>query len=275
MQADGVDVIVTPPSKIPMESGDRVKTDTRDARRLAHLLSGGLLKAVNVPDVRKREDRELLRTREQIVRHRRHIFQQILSKISFHGLPVRFRAVISKAKRSEILSCPGLSGNVRYAFEELLNSYDYATKQLQSFRRRVLALAELKEYRRGVDILLGIPGIGLITAVSWLLELPAMKDFESNQKLGSYLGLTSSEHSSGESRRQGRITRCGNSRVRALLVQCAWKTLDGDKVMRQFYERIKRRRGGKRAIVAVARKLSGRMRTVLMKNEPYQVGLCN
>jgi transposase len=242
---------------------------------LAHLLSCGLLKAVNVPDVRKREDRELLRTREQIVRHRRHTFQQILGKLRFHGMRTRFRAVISKAKRSEILSYPGLNENMRFAFEELLNLYDFQTKQLQSFRRRVLALAESEGYRRGVDILRGIPGVGLITAISWFLELPAMKDFESNEKLGSYLGLTPSEYSSGESQRQGRITRCGNARVRALLVQCAWKMLDGDKVMRQFYDRIKRRRGGKRAIVAVARKLGGRMRTVLLKNEPYQVGLFN
>jgi len=273
LKAAGVEAIVTPPSKIPMESGDRVKTDGRDSRKLAHLLSCGLLKSVPVPDQRRREDRELLRTREQVVRHRRHVFQQILSKLRFHGLPTRFRAMISRGKREEILGNPGLKGSLRYSFEALLDGYDYLTGQLKKFRERVLLLAELKDYARSVGILRSIPGVGLLTALSWLLELPEMEAFESNEKLGSYLGLTSSEYSSGENRRQGRITRCGNNRIRGLLVQCAWRTIGGDPVMGKFYERIKRRRGGNRAIVAVARKLSGRMRTILLKGELYSVGL--
>ena len=160
-----------------------------------------------------------------------------------------------------------------YTFEHLLDTYDYYTERLKRVRRSILALSECDAYRDGVGILKGIPGIGILTALSFLLELPDMRAFDSNEKIGSYLGLTSSEYSSGQNQRQGHITRCGNTRMRGLLVQCAWKVVAGDEAMKIFYERLKRRRGGKRAIVAVARKLSGRMRTVLLRNEPYQVGL--
>jgi transposase len=273
LKAEGIEAIVTSPSKMPVAAGDRVKTDKRDARRLAHLLSSGLLKAVPVPDKRKREDRDLLRTREQLVDQRRRIFLQVQSKLRFHGIPIRNRVLISRKNRGQILKYPGMSQSLRLSFEFLLDSYDFLTGRLQAIRKAVLAFGEEKAYREGVKILTSIPGVGLITALSFLLEMPDMKAFESNEKIGSYLGLTCSEYSSGESQHQGRITRCGNSRIRRLLVQCSWKTISGDVAMKRFYERLKRRRGGKRAIVAVARKLSGRMRTVLMKNELYQVGL--
>jgi transposase len=269
----GVDVIVTPPSKMPKAAGDMVKTDKRDAKRLAHLLSGGLLKAVSVPERQKREDRDLLRTRSQLVDQRRRIFMQIQSKLRFHEIPIRCRSMITREHRKMILEYPRIKGSLGISFEVLLDSYDYYTEQLKKVRQAVLELSESAAYRKGVEILKGIPGIGILTALSFLLELPNMRSFESNEKVGSYLGLTCSEFSSGEKQHQGRITRCGNARMRGLLIQCAWKLIDGDAVMKKFYERIKRRRGGKRAIVAVARKLSGRMRTILLKNEPYLVGL--
>ena len=123
-----------------------------------------------------------------------------------------------------------------------------------------------------VNILKSIPGIGNITALSWILELPVMGRFKNNARLASYIGLTSSEHSSGEQQRQGRITRCGNAKIRGLLTECSWKLISTDIVMCSFYERIKRRRGSKRAIIAVARKLSGRIRTILLRNEQYAIG---
>lgn len=273
LKSQGVTAIVTPPSKIPVASGDFVKTDKRDARRLAHLLSGGLLKAVPIPDKRKREDRDLLRTRDQLVDQRRRIFMQIQSKLRFHGIPIRCRILITTKNRKMILEYPGMGASLRAAFGYMLDSYDHYTERLKCLRQAVLTLSEDEAYRDGVAILKGIPGVGIITALSFLLELPDMRSFDSNEKVGSYLGLTCSEYSSGESQHQGRITRCGNSRIRGLLIQCAWKLIAGDDAMKRFYERLKRRRGGKRAIVAVARKLSGRMRTVLIQNEPYQVGL--
>jgi transposase len=196
LKAAGVNIIVTPPSKLPVVVGDRVKTDKRDARRLAHLLSGGLLRGVAVPERRKREDRDLLRTRSQLVDQRRRVFLQIQSKLRFHGIPIRCRILITRKNRSMIMGYPGMGPSLRIAFASLLDSYDYYTETLKNIRQAVIALSEDEVYRDGVTILKGIPGIGIITALSFLLELPDMRSFESNEKVGSYLGLTCSEYSS-------------------------------------------------------------------------------
>lgn len=272
LKADGVKVVVTPPSKIPKEPGDRVKNDKRDCRKLAHLFSSGLLKSVTVPCKRIREDRDLLRTRDQLVSHRKDVFLQVQSKLRFHGLPIRFKGVLSQHRQKALLSLPELSPSLRSSFEFLLDTYNHLSEQLKKIRVSVLALGESKRYREPIQILKNVPGIGLFTALSWVLELPNMSHFKSNECLASFLGLTTSEYSSSDKIRQGRITRCGNRKIRWLLVESSWKLIAKDDVMQSFYDRIKRRRGGKRAIVAVARKLSGRLRTILLRNEPYALG---
>jgi len=273
LQSEGVQATVTPPSKLPVAAGDRVKTDKRDAQKLAHLLSCGLLRGVPVPDRRKREDRDLLRTRDQLVEQRKRIFLQVQSKLRFHGIPIRCKSIITRKNRDMIQKYPGIGTSLRIAFEYLLNNYDYYTECLKRIRQSVLLLSEDVAYKRMIVVLKSIPGVGILTALSFILELPDMRAFDSNEKIGSYVGLTSSEYSSGESQHQGRITRCGNSKIRWLAIQSAWKLIAADMAMKRVYEKIKRRRGGKRAIVAVARRLVGRMRTILLRNETYQLGL--
>lgn len=273
LKSEGVEIIVTPPSKLPVVAGDRVKTDKRDARKLAHLLSCGLLRGVPVPDKRKREDRDLLRTRDQLVEQRKRIFMQIQSKLRFHGIPIRCKSIITRRNRDMILKDSRMGASLRASFEYLLDSYDYYTDCLKRIRQSVLLLSEDAAYKGMVTVLKSIPGVGILTALSFILELPDMRAFDSNEKIGSYVGLTSSEYSSGESQHQGRITRCGNSKIRWLAIQSAWKLIAADMAMKRVYEKIKRRRGGKRAIVAVARRLIGRMRTILLRNESYQLGL--
>ena len=96
-----------------------------------------------------------------------------------------------------------------------------------------------------------------------------MKRFKSSDKLAAYIGLTPSEFSSGQYVRQGRITRCGNKRVRACLVESSWILIGKDPFMKKRYQELKNRKGGKKAIVAIARMLIIRVRRILLDNEPY------
>lgn len=271
LKADGVDIIVTPPSKIPVTPGEKVKTDSRDARKLAQLLSANMLKAVTVPSQIIREDRELLRTRDQLVAQRTRIFHQIQSKLRFHGLPLRCKGQITALNREQLLALP-MSQSLQRAFEELLNLYDIYTQRLRQFRRWLLALAQQDAYKHLVDILCSVPGIGLMTALAWVFEVPSVKCFTSADKLACFLGLTPGEDSSGNTRRQGHITRCGNGKIRWLLCESSWVAIRKDKAIEDYYQRIKRTRGAKRAIIAVARKLSARIRALLISNTPYAIG---
>ena len=89
--------------------------------------------------------------------------------------------------------------------------------------------------------------------------------------MSSYAGVTPSEHSSGDRIRHGHITRQGNPVVRSVLVESSWILIGKDPQMRRFYERIKARRGGKRAIVAIARKLCHRLLAIAHSGQPYRI----
>lgn len=272
---DHVRCLVVPPSRIPVESGNRVKTDPRDSLKLASLLEAGLLKGAVVPSKERRMHRELLRTRHQIVRQRVKIMTQIKSKLLFHSLTPGKGAVASWSKRyvKAILELDFPDLALRKAIEALLELYDQLGVSIRAFNRQIYALSKTEQYRDKVQLLKTIPGIGHLTAMVILTELGDLGRFRSNDQLASFLGLTPSEFSSGEFTRKGRITRCGNKRVRTCLVESSWELIRRDEAMRKKYESIKLGRGGKKAIVAVARNLSGRIRGMMLREECYVTGV--
>ncbi len=103
------------------------------------------------------------------------------------------------------------------------------------------------------------------------MELQEMGRFQSSEEVASYLGLTPSEYSTGEYTRQGRITCCGNWRVGTPLVESSWILIMKDPGMWSVYLRLKRLKGSKKAIVAIARRLIIRLRSMLLKNMPYRM----
>ena len=271
LMADGFETIVVPPSLIPVESGNRVKTDRRDSRKLARLLESGLLKAVHVLTEQERADRDLVRTRRQLVQHRADVARQVKSKLFFHGIETPFSESrsLSREFREWLRGYPARHESLRRSFEPLLTLYEELTFHLREITREIVALSRSEGYRERVEFLETVPGIGTVTAMEILVELPRIERFSRDEELASYLGLTPSEYSTGEYIRHGRITRCGNKHVRTTLVQASWRLIGKDALMRERYESIKYRRGSKRAIVAIARMLSSRIYTMLLGNEAY------
>ena len=132
LTADGIETIVVPPSLIPIESGNRVKTDKRDSRKLAHLLERNMLKRVYVLSEEDRADRELLRTRRQILEHRGDVLRQIKSKLLFHGIKIPFTSNRTWTK-TYVNWLKGLifdSEQLRIAFDYLIELCEYLTAQL-------------------------------------------------------------------------------------------------------------------------------------------------
>jgi transposase len=104
-----------------------------------------------------------------------------------------------------------------------------------------------------------------------MAELNDMKQFKNERTIFSFTGLTPAEFSSGDHTRRGHISRQGSARLRAVLVEVAWRAIKKDKLLKASYERIKLTRGGKRAIVAIARKLAGRIRQCVLTEQPYRL----
>ena len=274
LKEDGVEGIVVPPSLIPIESGNKVKTDKRDSRKLARLLEGNMLKRVYVLSEEDRAERELLRTRRQILEHRSDVARQIKSKLLFYGIRPPFSAKAGWSK-GFIRWLKGLVLErevVKVSFQVLVELYEYLTQQLVSLKRRVFELSRIDKYRGRVKLLRSVPGIGTLIAMEILVELQDMERFQRADELASYIGLTPSEFSTGQYVRQGRITRCGNKRVRTCLVESSWHLITKDPGLRKKYDRLKQWKGAKRAIIAIARHLIIRIRRILLDEVPYTLG---
>jgi transposase len=159
------------------------------------------------------------------------------------------------------------------SFKRLLEQYYFLDEQINKQTGLLKKLSETALYRERVEILMTTPGIGMIAAMELLLELQDVNRFQRADQLAAYVGLTPSQYSSADKIRMGRITCVGKNSLRAMLVQASWALIRKDGVMREKYDRLKSRSGGKRAIVAVARTLLIRMRRMLLDNNPYVVGL--
>lgn len=271
----GADVIVVPPTLIPTISGNRVKTDKKDSLKLARFLQKGLLHSIYVPSEEERVHRQILRRRRQLVQDRVREQNRIKAFLRFYGIELDRE---SKGKWThkflENLRCLtfGLSLQ-REAFVSLLDHYEYLECQVRAQSQLLRDLSRSEAYEQRVDILCSIPGIGWLSAMEILLELQDVSRFQRADQLAAYVGLTPSQYSSGEHIRMGRITRQGKDSVRTILIQSSWRSIRYDPVLRDVYDRIKVRSGGKKAIVAVARKMLIRARRLLLSGEKYQLGL--
>lgn len=267
LKKNGIDNIVVHAASIEIGARDRVKTDKRDSTKIAIQLSANRLRGIYVPSPEVEDQRELTRLRETLVKDRNRIAARIKHKANYHSLigPKDSQKVCEQwiTRLLEMTMNPGL----RYVIEELVD-------QWRTFNKKIKKLMEvLKEQaisdQKHEKVYRSAIGIGPTTARVLSNELGDMSQFSSERKLFSYTGLTPSEYSSGEHVRKGHISRQGKPILRALLVQCSWVVIQYDQDLRKIYDRIALRAGCKRAIVAVARKLIGRLRACFRKGVLY------
>jgi transposase len=270
--AHGIPCLVTPPSLVPQEYGNRVKTDRRDSSKLAHLLAKGMLKRVWVPSEEERYHRQVIRRRRQLVRDRVRTQSRIKAELSFYGIHLEEpRGRWTQLYFETLRSIRFRNRWIQESFNRLLEQYEFLNAQIDKQTQLLRELSETARYRERVEILQSIPGIGVISAMEVLLELQDVSRFRRAEQLAAYVGLTPSQYSSADKVRMGRITGIGKNTLRAILVEASWTLIGKDQAMREKYDRIKIRSGGKRAIVAIARTLLLRMRRMLIDGQAYKL----
>lgn len=242
----GIDCQVVAPSLIPTRPGDRVKTDRRDARRLAQLLAGGLLEPIWVPTPPIEALRDLVRAREDARADRMRARQRLGSFLLRHArqMPTTTWGV----RRREWLGRQTFDASWQQAaFDDYLLALDLADRRIEHLGGQMAAAAQEGPYCDIVARLRCLRGVDTLTALGLVAEIGDFTRFCSAGSLMSYVGLVPSEHSSGQTRRQGSITKTGNGHARRLLVEAAW---NARRRPRGGYE-IQRRRQGQdpRAVV--------------------------
>jgi transposase len=270
----GAECIVTPPSLLPQEYGNRVKTDRRDSRKLAYFLSKGMLKRVSVPSREQLYHRQVLRRRRQLITDRVRVQNRIKAELRFYGVELpEPRGKWSNRYLNELRLFQFENRWIDQSFQVLVEQYEFLSQQIEKQTGLLQELSESEAYCEKVTLLRSVPGIGLIAAMELLLELGDITRFQRADKLAAYVGLTPSQYSSADKIRMGRITKAGKSNLRGILIEASWTLITKDQLLRGKYEKLKARSGAKRAIVAIARTLLVRIRRLLLDEQPYVMGL--
>jgi transposase len=275
--AAGHPCLVVAPPMVPTAPGARVKTNRLDARKLSTALRGGELKSIHVPSPKYRELRHLVQLRDTQVQQLTATKCRIKALLLYEGIP--FPSDAGKEKQwsarvlNELLELP-CSPTVRFKLDQLIGTLHFnfnaaaaTQKQLRHYCKKD------EELRQSIAWLKSLPGIGEIVATHLAARLGDPALITNVRQLAGFLGLASSEHSTGDKQNRGEITRAGDSRLRNKLIQSAWVTIRKDPELREFYQRVYQRHAKKvaarKAIVAVTRKLTTRIYAVLKERRPF------
>jgi transposase len=280
--ADGWKCVVTPPHTVTEEKCSRKKNDSIDADRLAKNLENGDFKKCHVHERAVREDRQVSRLYSQLQKDITRTCNRIRRTMEFHGLERYFPAGEwnrrnyreAEEKLEQLPLGDSLQFSLQVLFRELKVLWEYQKEVL----RRLRELAKSDRYKKQTTLLVSAPGIGQLTAIRLVLEWGDVSRFKRKEEFAAFLGLIPSDYSTGDNEHLGHITKQGNRQVRAWLVECAWVAIRHDPVLLEKYNRVAMDGQGKMkykkmAIVAVARKLAIRLRSILLSGEEYQLGL--
>lgn len=217
----GYAVEVVAPSLIPSKPGERVKTDRRDARKLARLLRSGDLTAVHIPDAADEVVRDLCRARTDAMDDHMRSRQRLSALLLRNGFHYQGKSPWTEAHMRYLRELVLQDPTQKLVLEEYLQGIDRAGERVQRLEEQMRLRLEGWDRRPLVEALQGLRGFQLVASMIVASEIGDFSRFDHPRPLMAYLGLVPSEHTSSQRRRQGAITKCGNSHVRWILVEAA------------------------------------------------------
>jgi transposase len=221
--ASGHDCQVVAPSRIPKAAGERIKTDRRDALKLARLLRSGDLSAVWVPDREQERMRDLSRARDDLKGQERKARQQLNAFLLRHGVHwPKGKSRWTPAHENWLAGLKMDDPWQQVALQTYIDAERAAGERVAQLTDQLMRALPEWSLAPVVDSLVALRGIDKLAAIVLLAELGDISRFDSPKQLMAFLGLVPSEHSSGGRRRQGAITLTGNSHARRMLVESAW-----------------------------------------------------
>lgn len=279
LKSKGVNSMVVNPADIPTTDKEKVqKEDCRDSRKLARALRSGELIPIYVPADSTVDDRGLIRSRVALVQDLTRIKNRVKSFLHLRGISIPSEIQKSSGKWSNnysqwLKSLQFSEPSAKTHLDSLVLHSEDTRRNILSITRQIRILSISHRYDLQVRLLRTVPGIGLLTAMSIITELEDINRFDSQDKLCSYIGLIPSTKSSGENELTGDITRRGHAFLRSALIESAWVAARIDPAMNHCYNRLCQRMEPNKAIVRIARKLLGRIRTVLKNETPYVLNI--
>ncbi len=276
----GINCFVMHAADVPTSHKEKIqKLDPVDSRKLARTLRSKEFKPIHIPDQWLEADRALIRQRFRMMKDLTRTKNRIRSILFQFGIQVPDRFTDAQTRswsRNYMKWLEELSVNhesLRQTITNYLGIGDAQRKELLLINKQVRALAQSEKYRYNFDLLISIPGIGLITAMMILVQIGDIRRFDSLDGLCNYIGLVPSMHGSGDKLQTGKMIHRGRKELKILLIEAAWEAVRLDPVMMATFNRLKLRMNKYKAIIRIARKMISRVRAVLLTQTQYQIGI--
>ena len=271
----GIDCIVIHAADVPTTQYEEVmKSDKVDSVKLVRTLKAGLLKGIYVRKRNDIDDRSVVRIRKTIQRDLNSYRVRVKHLLHNNGvtLPERFEksgSYWSKAFIRWLKEDVQLLSSSRNSLDLLINQVEAIRTTLLKSTEIIRSMSQTERYKRQVDLLCTIPGIGVTVSMCILTEINEVSRFHNEREFASYLGLIPTCHASGEKVKHGEMTFRGNKQIGPMIIEAAWVAISRDAGLACLYQQYKERLKPQEAIVRIARKLSNIIFAVLKNGTEY------
>jgi transposase len=276
LESHGIKCLIAHPADIPtMDKEKKQKSDKVDSRKLSRSLKNNEIEGIYIPSVELQEAKSLLRSRVKIVNDLTRIKNRIKFFLMYYGISLESYADRNWSKKFilELKSIRLKTESGQISIHTYLCELEFLIQQKKQLDKAINTVSKSSQFKDNVNLLLKIPSIGIVTAMTLLSEIGDIKRFRTLDQLCCYFGLIPNTHSSGENDRVGRNTKRGNKFLKHIIIECAWTAIRKDSGLYLYYKHQIARMEPNKAIIKVAKKLLNRIKLVLTEQVEYQVGI--
>lgn len=271
----GIKNIVVNPADIPTTDKERKqKEDARDSRKIAEQLAASKLVGIYVPGIEAEGDRAMLRFRRTLTKEIARNKNRVKSFLYYNWIliPEQFAGNVywSKSFTKWLRNIELPSESAKTTLNEIVDVVEFLRNKQYQTLKKIKELSTTARYKKNVELMKSIPGIALITAMSFLTEIEDISRFNNIDKFCSFVGLVPMTNSTGEHESVGNITKRQNKILRSLIIESSWIAIRNDSALMLAYSNLIKRMEPTKAIIRIAKKMLNRIRYVLKNKETYE-----
>ncbi|MBN2659801.1 MAG: IS110 family transposase [Tannerellaceae bacterium] len=282
LQQLGVDCIVIHPADVPTSQKEKLqKTDKADSRKLARTLRANEFEAIHIPERDLEADRALVRQRYRLVKDISRTKNRVKSLLFQFGIDIPERFSDSQTRYwssvfiNWIKELPLQEESFKLTISNYIRIGEIQRKELLIVSKQIRSLSQSKPYIRNYNLLLSVPGIGLMTAMTFLTQIGDIRRFNRLDDLCNYIGLVPRMYGSGEKMVVGKMVRRGRKEMKIMLIEASWQAIRKDPALMLKFNELSKKMHKNKAIIRIARKMLSRMRFVLLNKHEYVLSVVN
>lgn len=268
---EGINCMVVNPADVPtMDKEKHRKSDIIDCRKLGKTLSDGALTGIFIPTVEQQDDRGIIRFYQQMIKDQTRFKNRIKGWLFFQGITVTGDDHMHWSNNFIVwLKGLSLTPSARIHLDLLIQGYEQVRHMVLAATRQVRAMSRQDRYKKKIELIRTIPGIGEILALLFITEIGDINRFKELDQLCDYVGLVPRISGSGEKETVFGLTHRGHHQLREKLIEASWTAIRLDPAMTMAFNEYSKKMNKNKGIIKIAKKLLNRIRFVMKNQTAY------